>query len=122
MVKLSGFLSQSLQEFQSYISKGTIPVVVYFFTNSCSVCKAVTPRLREYPGRFPDTEIIHLNAEVAADIAQFYRILAVPTFIIFREGKERLRIIGGDLRRLEEGIKDQLGMQRVPSAVDMTYL
>jgi len=119
---MSGFLSHSLQEFQSFLLKDPRPAVVYFFTDSCPVCKTVSPRFSLYNDKFQNARFVYLNAEASAEIALSYNVMAVPTFIIFKEGKEKKRIVGADLFGLEQAIREALGEKRSRSSSDLTYI
>lgn len=66
------------------------PVVLYFTTKTCSVCKSIFPRLealmQAYPQKYYKIDVEHLP-----ELAGQNRVFTVPTILVFAEGKEVLR-------------------------------
>ena len=70
------------------IIAGDKPVLVDFHANWCGPCKAMSPAVaslgREVQGK---ARVLKLDIDKAPDIARRYDVQAVPTFIIFKNGK-----------------------------------
>ncbi|MCF7792490.1 MAG: thioredoxin family protein [Candidatus Cloacimonetes bacterium] len=64
---------------------------VYITTKDCNVCKVLQPQLREMAQKYSkaDFELIELDDHPAA--AGEFMAFAVPTFIVYSDGKELLR-------------------------------
>ena len=63
----------------------------YFTTTSCNVCKDLLPKLEKMLEKFPKIKSIKGEADVEKRIAGEFSVYAVPTIILFIEGKETFR-------------------------------
>ncbi|MDP9230040.1 MAG: thioredoxin [Bacteroidota bacterium] len=73
--------------FESHIG-GDKPVVVDFFTEWCGPCKMMPPILKQVKQRVGDeATILKMDIDKHPSYAQLYDVRAVPTLIIFRNGK-----------------------------------
>jgi thioredoxin 1 len=74
--------------FESEVLKSDIPVVVDFWAPWCGPCLMVAPILHElaeeYDGRI---KITKCNVDNNREIAGQYRIMSIPTMMMFKEGK-----------------------------------
>jgi len=76
-----------MQSFNELI-KGSKPVLVDFSAEWCGPCKMVPPILKEVKSAIGDAAtIIKIDIDAAPQVAKAYNILAVPTLVIFKEGK-----------------------------------
>jgi thioredoxin 1 len=66
--------------------------VLYFTTPDCGVCKVLKPRLLEMlDERFPAIGFAQVDCAAAPAVAAQMGVFAVPTLIVFTEGRESLR-------------------------------
>jgi thioredoxin 1 len=73
--------------FESHI-KGSKPVVVDFFATWCGPCKMMEPVMKQLKSRVGDNAtILKMDIDKNPAYANRYGIQAVPTVIIFKEGK-----------------------------------
>lgn len=87
-------------------SEGT--VLADFYSETCAPCRRMAPVFSELEqesgGRF---KAVKINVASEGESAARYNVPAVPTFILFRNGKESARIIGAvpkeELREMVEG-------------------
>ncbi len=67
-------------------------VMLYFSGESCNVCHALRPKVKELFGtNFPLIEQVFLDAHENLEIAVKYQVFSVPTLIVFLDGKEFIR-------------------------------
>jgi thioredoxin-like negative regulator of GroEL len=81
---------QSLQEVVKAIQPEQEPVVLYFTTPTCNVCKSIFPRLEALMQGYPQ-KLYKIDAEQFPELAGQNRVFTVPTILVFAEGKEVLR-------------------------------
>lgn len=70
-------------------------VVMDFFANWCGPCKMLTPifeTLSQEMGE--EVDFAKVDIDRSLEVAQEYKIVSVPTMIIFKNGKEVQRIVG----------------------------
>ncbi|KAL4871468.1 hypothetical protein BDV12DRAFT_28971 [Aspergillus spectabilis] len=90
--------------FKALTSSG--PVVVDFFATWCGPCKAIAPVVGKLSETYTDVKFIQVDVDKARSIAQEHEIRAMPTFVLYKDGKRlEKRVVGGNLKELEEGIK-----------------
>ncbi|NDL67427.1 thioredoxin family protein [Anaerotalea alkaliphila] len=64
------------------------PLVLYFTSEGCGVCQAVLPRLLEIAGEVP---VAKIGVDSLREVAGQHLVFAVPTLLVWHEGKEILR-------------------------------
>jgi thioredoxin 1 len=83
-----------MEKFNTLISSPT-PVLVDFYADWCGPCKAMAPAIqavgKDVEGK---ARVIKVNIDKNQDAAMQYNVRAVPTFIIFKEGKQVWRHSG----------------------------
>ena len=76
-----------METFQQIIN-GDTPVLVDFYADWCGPCKAMEPTIKEVARSVTGkTRIIKLDIDKNQPTAQTYQVSAVPTFILFKNGK-----------------------------------
>lgn len=77
------------------IIKGNKPVLVDFFAEWCGPCKTMSPVLKELAGEMGDRAVIlKVDVDKNQAAAQSFGVRGVPTFVVFKEGKEIWRKSG----------------------------
>ena len=81
--------------FESTVTKGSVPVVVDFWAPWCGPCKAIAPILEELASELDDAvKICKVNVESNSEIASKYDIRAIPTILIFKDGAVTDTVVG----------------------------
>lgn len=85
----------SSADFQSKVLDAKVPVLVDFFATWCGPCRMVAPTLdaiaQEMEGK---ACVFKVDIDQSPDIAARYRVSAVPTMILFKDGEEAKRAMG----------------------------
>lgn len=85
---MSGVKQVQESEFAKDVLQSDKPVLVDFFATWCGPCRALAPALealaKEYDGR---VSVAKVNVDDAPQLAAKYRVQAVPTLVLFNEGK-----------------------------------
>ena len=68
--------------------KSKTPVLVDFYADWCGPCRAMNPVIKEVAHSVQGkARVIKVDIDKSSEAANTYQVQAVPTFIIFREGK-----------------------------------
>lgn len=98
MVKEVGNLAELEKAFAEAGSKA---VLVDFYATWCGPCKTIAPRLKELAEATPSMVVLKVDVDKAPDIAEKYDIQAMPTFKVFKNGKEVETAVGGNPSNIE---------------------
>ena len=81
--------------FDALISRSTLPVLVDFWAPWCGPCKMVAPEIRKVANETAGQVLVaKVNTEELPSLAQRFRVTAIPTTAIFRNGIEVARQAG----------------------------
>jgi thioredoxin 1 len=94
-----------LDQLNSLLQKNTY-VLVDFYTPSCPPCQSIAPYLEELADQYPLVSFVKVNCNTSVDIPQAYDIGAVPTFLLFTNGKKAAVKYGSNKEELLAAIKE----------------
>lgn len=96
--------------FDIEVLKADIPVIVEFYSDSCVPCKQMSVVLSELEDEFEDMlKIVKVNVNFSPDLAEQHQVMASPTLLYFKDGKELKRMSGLTKKAvIQEIIKDIL--------------
>ena len=81
------------ENFQAEITKSDKPVLVDFWAVWCGPCQMMAPILHELEAEMPDVQIGKVNVDEQMDLARQFRVVSIPTLIIFKNGQEVQRMV-----------------------------
>lgn len=80
-----------LEEIYEYLKSHKF-VLTYFSTDNCNVCKVLKPKVKDLiENEFPKVIFLYVNINESKELAAQLSIFAVPTIILFIDGKEHIR-------------------------------
>ena len=83
-----------MSAFQELINSET-PVLVDFFATWCGPCKMMNPVLKDVASRMSGkVKVIKVDVDKNPQASSSYNVKGVPTFIIFKKGKQLWRQSG----------------------------
>ncbi|KAK1768436.1 PITH domain-containing protein [Phialemonium atrogriseum] len=92
----------------SDLLKASRIVVADFYADWCGPCKQIAPiyeQLSQGLSRENVVTFVKVNTDQQKEIAEAYGVTALPTFIVFRDGKVIEKVQGADPRKLQEVVK-----------------
>jgi thioredoxin len=96
-------------EWEKEVLKSNLPVVVDFWAEWCWPCKMVEPIFEKLADKYKDKiKFVKVNVDEEPEITQTYDIMSIPTFIIFKNGKEIDRMIGAAPKEIIEKFIQQV--------------
>lgn len=82
-------------EFSREVLLSPVPVVVDVYVDWCGPCRALAPLLETYAGLYADeVKFVKLNSDQEPEVAEVYRVEAVPTLLFFQNGHLTDRVTG----------------------------
>ena len=74
--------------FEEEVLKSEIPVLVDFYADWCGPCKMMAPIVKELADKFAGKcKVGKCNIDENLKVAQSYRVMSIPTFIVFKNGE-----------------------------------
>lgn len=97
--------------FQTEVLNSSIPVLVDFWAPWCGPCQIMGPLLDELAGEWDASKIkvAKMNVDDNATIPGNYRVMSIPTFILFKNGQAVETLVGGmPKEKLRAGVEKHL--------------
>ncbi|EHC08842.1 MULTISPECIES: thioredoxin [Fischerella] len=86
---------KQFNSFEEMLSGSDVPVLVDFYADWCGPCQMMTPILEQVNAQLQgQIRIVKIDTEKYQQLATQYRIEALPTLLLFKQGQPVDRIEG----------------------------
>ncbi|GHB42920.1 thioredoxin [Streptomyces viridiviolaceus] len=110
MSKASGVAEVTDADFTAEVIEADLPVLVEFTADWCPPCRQMAPVLSALATEEADRfRVVQLNVDRNPATTNAYKVLSMPTFMVFRDGEPVRSMVGArPKRRLLEELADVL--------------
>ena len=77
----------NLENFDQQVTQSSAPVLLDFWAAWCGPCSMLSPVVEELAQEHPEIAFGKVNVDEVPALAQRYQISAIPTLLLFRDGK-----------------------------------
>lgn len=97
-------LQITTDNFEQEVLQSDKPVLIDFYADWCGPCKMQAPVVEEIANEHPEIKVGKLNVDEQPDLAVKYRVMSIPTLLVFKNG---------------EMVKQAIGLQDKQTILDM---
>ena len=97
--------------FKEEVLESGLPVLVDFWGPRCAPCLALMPQVEGLEKKYGEkVKITKLDASKNKRLCLNLKVLGLPTYLLYKNGKEVDRLIGGELtiNDIEESVKKMM--------------
>lgn len=87
--------------FDQEVENSNVPILVDFWAPWCGPCRAVAPILEQLAVKYDGkVKIAKLNVDEEPSLSAKFRVMSIPTLILFKNGQALQQMVG--LRSVQE--------------------
>jgi thioredoxin len=86
---------KQFNSFEEMLSGSELPVLVDFYANWCGPCQMMVPILEQVSAQLQGrVQVVKIDTDKYPELATQYKIEALPTLVLFKQGKPVEKIEG----------------------------
>jgi thioredoxin 1 len=83
------------ETFEQEVVQSSKPVLVDFYATWCGPCKMIGPIIDQISDEMSDrAKVVKVDVDQARDLASKFKVMSVPTLMIFKDGQMVDQILG----------------------------
>ena len=83
------------ENFEKEVIQSNVPVLVDFYADWCGPCKMMAPVIDElYQAYEGKVKVGKLNVDNSPETASEFRVMSIPTIMLFKDGKAVQSMVG----------------------------
>lgn len=103
------YVTLNKENFDQEVLKSDRPVLVDFWASWCGPCMALAPTVDEIADEQDQVKVGKVNVDEQQELARQYRVMSIPTLMVFRNGELVRREVGG---KSKEEILEMIGLRK----------
>lgn len=80
-------ITLTAENFDQEVLSSDKPVLVDFWASWCGPCKMLSPVVDEIAEEVTNVKVGKINVDEQPELAGRYRVMSIPTLILFKDGK-----------------------------------
>ena len=97
-------INLTTENFEEEVLNAKEPVLVDFWATWCGPCQTMGPLVEEIAEERADIKVCKLDVDQEPELARRYRVMSIPTFLVFKEGEVVKRDMGVMSKEEVEGL------------------
>ena len=73
---------------------GSSVAMVDFWADWCGPCRMFSPIIEQFAAEHPEIAVGKVNVDENPDLAERYRVMSIPTLLVFRNGEVTASSVG----------------------------
>ncbi len=87
-------IKQQFNSFEELLSNSELPVLVDFYASWCGPCQLMAPIVEQVNAQMKQLRVVKIDTDKYPQLASQHHIHALPTLVLFKQGKPIDRIEG----------------------------
>ena len=87
-------INLTTENFEEEVLNAKEPVLVDFWATWCGPCQTMGPVVDELAQELTDVKVGKVNVDEQMVLAREYKVMSIPTFLVFKDGKVAERTLG----------------------------
>lgn len=97
-------INLTTENFEEEVLNAKEPVLVDFWATWCGPCQTMGPLVEEIAEERTDVKVCKLDVDQEPELARQYRVMSIPTFLVFKDGEVAKRDMGVMSKEELEGL------------------